>query len=45
LARDPLLIFVAQCLWSRTQSFTLDEPGHIAAGLATWKYGRFVMQK
>src|SRR5882762_9043126 len=40
-----LLIFVAQCLWFiRTQSFTLDEPGHIAAGLATWKYGRFVMQ-
>src|SRR4051812_34314854 len=40
-----LLIFLAQCLWFiRTQSFTLDEPGHIAAGLATWKYGRFVMQ-
>jgi hypothetical protein len=40
-----LIIFVAQCLWFiQTQSFSLDEPGHIAAGLATWKYGRFVMQ-
>jgi 4-amino-4-deoxy-L-arabinose transferase-like glycosyltransferase len=40
-----LAIYLGQCVWfSGTQSFTLDEPGHIAAGLAMWKYGRFVIQ-
>src|ERR1051325_373410 len=28
----------------RTQSFTIDEPGHIAAGLAMWRHERFVIQ-
>ena len=40
-----LIIYIGQCVWfMSTQSFTLDEPGHIAAGLAMWKYGRFVIQ-
>jgi len=45
LARDPAADFVAQCLWFiRTQSFTLDEPGHIAAGLRPGSTDAFVMQ-
>jgi 4-amino-4-deoxy-L-arabinose transferase-like glycosyltransferase len=37
-----LTIYAAQCVWFiGTQSFTNDEPAHIAAGLAMWKYGRF----
>jgi 4-amino-4-deoxy-L-arabinose transferase-like glycosyltransferase len=40
-----LIAYAGQCIWFiQTQSFTLDEPGHIAAGLAMWKYGRFVIQ-
>ena len=39
-----LLIYALQCFWFiRTQSLTVDEPGHIAAGLAMWRHGRFVM--
>jgi hypothetical protein len=39
-----ILIFAAQCLWFiNTQSITTDEPGHIAAGIANWKYGRFTI--
>jgi len=39
-----LLVYVLQCFWFiRTQSLTVDEPGHIAAGLAMWRHGRFVM--
>jgi len=39
-----LLIYAVQCFWFiRTQSLTVDEPGHIAAGLAMWRHGRFVM--
>src|SRR4051812_31451682 len=39
-----LLIYAAQCCWFiGTQSLTVDEPGHIAAGLAMWRHGRFVM--
>jgi hypothetical protein len=39
-----LLIYAAQCFWFiGTQSFTIDEPGHIAAGLAMWRDGRFVI--
>lgn len=39
-----LLIFTGQCLWFiNTQSITTDEPGHITAGLANWKYGRFTI--
>jgi 4-amino-4-deoxy-L-arabinose transferase-like glycosyltransferase len=39
-----LLIYVLQCVWFiSTQSLTVDEPGHIAAGLAMWRHGRFVM--
>jgi|1185.fasta_scaffold17610_1 hypothetical protein len=38
------MIYAAQCFWFiGTQSFTIDEPGHIAAGLAMWRHGRFVM--
>jgi Dolichyl-phosphate-mannose-protein mannosyltransferase len=37
-----ILIYVAQCVWFiRTQSFTYDEPVHIAEGLNAWRYGRF----
>jgi 4-amino-4-deoxy-L-arabinose transferase and related glycosyltransferases of PMT family len=40
-----LLIYTGQCLWFiGTQSFTLDEPAHIKAGLAMWRYGKFVIQ-
>ena len=39
-----LLVYALQCFWFiRTQSFTIDEPGHIAAGIAMWRHGRFVM--
>lgn len=39
-----LSIYALQCIWFiRTQSLTVDEPGHIAAGLAMWRHGRFVM--
>lgn len=39
-----LLIYAMQCFWFiRTQSLTVDEPAHIAAGLAMWRHGRFVM--
>ena len=39
-----LLIYALQCFWFiRTQSLTIDEPGHIAAGVAMWRHGRFVM--
>jgi len=39
-----LLVYALQCSWFiRTQSLTVDEPGHIAAGLAMWRHGRFVM--
>ena len=39
-----LLVYAVQCFWFiGTQSLTVDEPGHIAAGLAMWRHGRFVM--
>src|SRR4051812_13598058 len=39
-----LAIYAGQCIWFiGTQSFTNDEPAHIAAGLAMWKYGRFAI--
>lgn len=37
-----LLIYLVQCVWFlRTQSFTYDEPVHIAEGLDAWRNGRF----
>jgi 4-amino-4-deoxy-L-arabinose transferase-like glycosyltransferase len=37
-----LLVYLAQCVWFlRTQSFTYDEPVHIAEGLEAWRHGRF----
>jgi 4-amino-4-deoxy-L-arabinose transferase-like glycosyltransferase len=37
-----LLIYLAQCIWFiATQSFTYDEPVHIAEGLEAWRHGRF----
>ena len=40
-----LIIYAGQCLWFiGTQSLTLDEPAHIKAGLAMWRYGKFVIQ-
>lgn len=37
-----ILLYVAQCVWFiRTQSFTVDEPEHIVAGLEAWRYGEF----
>jgi hypothetical protein len=37
-----LLVYVTQCVWFiRTQSFTVDEPEHIVAGLEAWRYGEF----
>src|ERR1051325_2271453 len=39
-----LLAFVVEGAWFvNTQSMTTDEPGHIAAGIAGWKYGRFTI--
>ncbi len=39
-----LFIYALQCFWFiQTQSFTVDEPGHVAAGIAMWRHGRFVM--
>ena len=39
-----LLVYAAQCFWFiGTQSLTVDEPGHVAAGLAMWRHGRFVI--
>ena len=39
-----LLTYAAQCFWFiGSQSLTVDEPGHVAAGLAMWRHGRFVM--
>jgi hypothetical protein len=36
------LIYVGQCAWFiQTQSFTYDEPVHIAEGLDAWRNGRF----
>jgi Dolichyl-phosphate-mannose-protein mannosyltransferase len=36
--------FVAECVWfTHTQSFTYDEPVHIAAGLDAWRNSRFQM--
>ncbi len=37
-----LVLYVAQCVWFMgTQSFTYDEPVHIAEGLDAWRNGRF----
>jgi Dolichyl-phosphate-mannose-protein mannosyltransferase len=37
-----LLVFILQCAWFiRTQSFTVDEPEHIVAGLEAWRFGEF----
>jgi hypothetical protein len=34
------LVYLAQCLWFvSTQSFTVDEPFHIIAGLEAWRHG------
>lgn len=42
LALALLLVYAAQCVWFiRTQSFTVDEPEHIVAGLEAWRYGEF----
>lgn len=42
LALGLLLVYLAQCVWFiRTQSFTVDEPEHIVAGLEAWRYGEF----
>jgi Dolichyl-phosphate-mannose-protein mannosyltransferase len=39
-----LLIFVVQCGWFiSTQSFTYDEPVHIAEGLEAWRHHKFDM--
>jgi hypothetical protein len=36
--------FVAECVWFiHTQSFTYDEPVHVAAGLDAWRNSRFQM--
>jgi hypothetical protein len=36
------LIYVTQCAWFiGTQSFTIDEPIHIATGLDAWRHGKF----
>jgi hypothetical protein len=38
-------LYAGQCTWFiKTQSFTLDEPSHIAAGLEAWRYGKFEHQ-
>src|SRR6516162_5724870 len=37
-------MYMAECAWFiRTQSLTLDEPSHIAAGLDAWRHSRFVL--
>jgi hypothetical protein len=37
-----ILIYVLQCAWFiRTQSFAIDEPVHIFAGLDAWRNGAF----
>jgi 4-amino-4-deoxy-L-arabinose transferase-like glycosyltransferase len=39
-----LAVFVIQCGWFiRTQSFTFDEPVHIAEGLEAWRHHKFEM--
>lgn len=36
------LIYAGQCAWFiGTQSFTIDEPIHIATGLDAWRHGKF----
>jgi len=37
-----LVIYLAQCAWFiRTQSLTMDEPSHIAAGIDAWRHSSF----